>query len=61
MMETTSPFPAANGQAQKERDWLVTVPRGDGSVLYLVFVAPTSEFDRFKPTFDSMIGSIKMK
>ena len=61
MMETTSPFPAANGQPQKERDWLVTVPRGDGSVLYLVFVAPTSEFDRFKPTFDSMLGSIKMK
>ncbi len=61
MMETVSPFPAANGQPQKERDWLVTVPRGDGSVLYLVFVAPTSEFDRFKPAFDSMIGSIRLK
>ena len=61
MMETTSPFPAANGQPQKERDWLVTAPRGDGSVLYLVFVAPTSQFDSFKPTFDSMIASIRMK
>ena len=61
MMETVSPFPTGNGQQQKERDWLVTVPRGDGSVLYLVFVAPASQFDGFKPTFDSMLGSIRMK
>ncbi len=60
-METTSPFPAANGQPQKERDWLVTAMRGDGSVLYLVFVAPVSQFDSFRPTFDNMLRSVRMK
>jgi len=58
-MESTSPFPAANGQPQKERDWLVTLPQRDGSVVYLVFVAPKSEFSQFKPTFDNMLRSLQ--
>ena len=56
-MQSMSPFPDANGRQQKERDWLVTVPRPDGSVLYFVFVAPQSEFDRFRPTYESMLKS----
>lgn len=59
-MESTSPFPDAKGQPQKERDWLVTVPRSDGSVLYFVFVAPQSEFNRFSSTYDSMLKSIQL-
>jgi Zn-dependent protease with chaperone function len=61
IMESTSPFPDAKGQPQKERDWLVTVPRGDGSMLYFVFVAPRSQFDQFQPTFNNMLNSIKLK
>jgi Zn-dependent protease with chaperone function len=61
MMESTSPFPDAKGQLQKERDWLVTVPRGDGSMLYFVFVAPVSQFQQFQPTYYSMLNSIKLK
>jgi hypothetical protein len=56
-MQSISPFPDANGHQQKERDWLVTVPRRDGTVLYFVFVAPQAEFERFRPTFDNMLQS----
>lgn len=61
MMESTSPFPDAKGQPQKERDWLVTVPRGDGSMLYFVFVAPLSQFNQFQPTYYNMLNSIQLK
>ena len=60
-MESTSPFPDAKGQPQKERDWLVTVPRGDGSMLYFVFVAPASQFQQFQSTYYNMLNSIKLK
>jgi Zn-dependent protease with chaperone function len=61
VFESTSPFPTVNGQTQKERDWMVTVPRRDGSVLYLIFVAPAPEFDRFQPTFQAMLNSVQVK
>jgi beta-barrel assembly-enhancing protease len=61
VMQSTSPFPDANGQPQKERDWLVTVPRRDGSVLWLVFIAPEAQFDQFRPTFDAMLQSVKLQ
>jgi len=60
-MESTSPFPDANGQSQKERDWVVTAPRSDGSFVYFVFVAPESQFDRFRPTFDAMLRSVRLR
>ncbi len=58
-LESTSPFPTGNGQPQKERDWLVTLPQQDGSVIYLVFVAPVSQFSQFRPTFDNMLRSLQ--
>jgi len=58
-LRSPSPFPDAKGQAQQERDWLVTVPQSDGSVMFMIFVAPQSEFDRFKPTFEAMVQSVK--
>ena len=33
-LRSASPFPDANGQPQPERDWLVTVPQADGSMIY---------------------------
>lgn len=60
-MESTSPFPGANGQPQKERDWLVTVPRSDGSVLYFVFVAPQAQFAQLQPTYDNMLRSVQLQ
>jgi beta-barrel assembly-enhancing protease len=59
MLQSTSPFPDAKGQPQKERDRLVTLPRSGGSVLYLVFVAPESDYARLSPTFDKILRSIQ--
>ena len=56
-MQSTSPFPDARGQSQNERDWLVTLPRPDGSAVFLVFVAPESEYEHLSPTFDRMLKS----
>ena len=58
-LESTSPFPNASGQPQKERDQLVTIPRPDGSVLYLVMIAPESDYQRLSPTFEKMLRSIQ--
>ncbi len=46
-------------QGQKERDWVVTVPGQNGSIQYLVFVAPENEFGRLRPTFETMLRSLK--
>jgi hypothetical protein len=59
MMESTSPFPTSSGQQQRERDWLVTLPQQDGSVMYFVFVSPKAEYERLKPTFDTMLRSLR--
>jgi hypothetical protein len=58
-LQSTSDFPDANGQAQKERDQLVTIPRPDGTVIYLVFVAPESDFQSLSPTFEKMLQSVQ--
>jgi len=61
MFHSASPIPGANGQAQLERDWLVTVPRSDGSAIFVVFVAPQSEFARFQPTYEAMLKSLQLQ
>lgn len=58
-LRSPSPLPDAKGQSQQERDWLVTVPRHDGSLIFMVFVAPQSEFDRFQPTYEAMLKSVQ--
>ncbi len=59
VMRSTSPFPDANGQQQRERDWLVVAPRPDGSIVYFVFIAPQAEFERFRPTYEGMLRSVQ--
>jgi hypothetical protein len=58
-LQSTSDFPGADGAAQKERDQLVTIPRPDGTVVYLVFVAPESQYQQLSPTFEKMLQSIR--
>ena len=58
-LQSVSPFLDTKGQSQKERDRLVTIPRPDGSVVYMVFVAPESEFNRLGPTYDRMLRSVQ--
>jgi len=60
-MQSTSPFPDANGRPQKERDWLVTVPHPSGALIYFVFVAPQSEFERFRPSYENILRSMQFR
>lgn len=50
-----------NGQPQPERDWLVTVPRSGGSCLFLVFIAPESDFGELRPMYERMLNSLQLK
>lgn len=50
-----------NGNSLPERDWLVTVPRSQGGLLYLVFVAPESDFNQLHSTYQKMLGSLQVR
>ncbi len=56
-----SPLKDSSGRAVQERDWLVTFGRRDGSLLYLVFIAPEKDFSSFRPSFEQMLKSVKLK
>jgi Zn-dependent protease with chaperone function len=55
----TSPL-QQNGKPLAERDWLVTMPRADGSLMYLVFVSPERDFNQLHPTFQKMLDSLQV-
>ncbi|MGC1451427.1 MAG: M48 family metallopeptidase [Candidatus Sulfotelmatobacter sp.] len=57
----SSPIKDAQGAALQERDWLVTIPRRDGSVLYLVFISPDKEFGAMRPAFEAMLRTVQVK
>ncbi len=50
-----------NGAAAPERDWLVTLPRADGGLLYLVFISPESDFAQLKPIYQKMLDSLQVR
>ncbi len=60
-LKSTSPMTGPNGQPLPERDWLVTVPRNDGSVLFFVFIAPQNDFDHLRPTYETMLRSLRLQ
>jgi hypothetical protein len=35
--------------------------RNDGSLLYVVFVAPEKDFEDLRPVFEQMLKSMKLK
>ena len=57
----TSPVHDSQGQVVRERDWLVTVQKRDGSLLYLVFISPEPEFAGLRPVFEQMVRSMRMR
>jgi Zn-dependent protease with chaperone function len=59
VMQSQSPFRSPAGSPQNERDWLVTVPQRDGTVIFMVFVAPEAEFSLFQPTYEAMLKSVQ--
>lgn len=48
-------------QGQRERDWLVTLPRNDGSFLFMVFISPERDFDSLRPTYEQMLKSVRLQ
>ena len=58
-LETISPMATADGKPQRERDWLVAVPRGQTDAIFLVFVSPLSNFDELRPAFERMLLSVR--
>jgi beta-barrel assembly-enhancing protease len=56
-----SPIGDQNGRRLEERDWLVAIRREDGSLLYLVFVAPDRDFSSLRPTFEQMLRSLRLR
>ena len=56
----TSPIKQGD-QTVQERDWLVTTQCADGSVIYLVFIAPEKDFPKLRPTFEQMLRSFRGK
>ena len=52
--------PGAAGGAD-ERDWLVTMQANDGSVRYLVFVAPQADFEALRRTYEQMLRSFSLR
>ena len=50
-----------NGQPLPERDWLVTVPRPQGGLAYLVFVSPERDFNQLHATYQKMLDSLQLQ
>jgi peptidase M48-like protein len=50
-----------NGKPLPERDWLVTLPRPDGSLIYLVFVSPERDFSQLHTTYQKMLDSLQVR
>jgi len=50
---------SAGGAA--ERDWLVMIARNDGSVSYVVFVAPQKDFEALRPTYEQILRTFRVK
>ncbi len=44
-----------------ERDWMVTILRPDGSLSYLVFIAPEKDFNALRPTFKKILNTFTVK
>lgn len=59
-LETISPMTGADGKAQRERDWLVTVQRG-ADAIYFVFVSTSANYEELRPTFERMLRSVQFR
>ena len=61
LLRSDSPFQNAQGEPQTERDVLVTVRRTDGSLIYMIFIAPEADFARLQPTYEAMLKSVQFR
>src|SRR4029079_16533494 len=60
-VDLQSPSPlVSNGQPVVEHDKLVCVQRQDGTVLWLLFIAPDRDFRALAPTYQQMLQSLRV-
>jgi Zn-dependent protease with chaperone function len=57
----TSPLKDQSGHPNQERDWLVAVKRRDGTLMYVVAIAPDKDFESLRPKFEQMLKSMQMR
>jgi hypothetical protein len=50
-----------NGQPLPERDWLVSLPRPQSGLFYVVFVSPERDFNQLHPTYQKMLDSLQLQ
>ncbi len=56
-----SPLRDQSGRPGQERDWLVALMRTDGTLLYVVSIAPDKDFEALRPTFEQVLKSLRMR
>jgi predicted Zn-dependent protease len=56
-----SPLRDQGGRSTQERDWLVAFRRQDGSLLYMVSIAPDKDFESLRPTFEQVLKSLRLR
>src|SRR5215813_3081406 len=55
-----SPVADSTGRQQRERDWLISMRMSNGSLVYLVFIAPQDEYNSLRPTFEQMLRTFRL-
>jgi beta-barrel assembly-enhancing protease len=60
-LASPSPLMDGNGRPAVERDKLVAMERGDGTVLWMLFIAPERDFNALSPTFQQMLQSLQVR
>ncbi|MGH9575961.1 MAG: hypothetical protein ACRD3R_00890, partial [Terriglobales bacterium] len=56
-----SPIKGSGGQPLRERSWLVTLQHSDGSIVWVLFIAPERDFNQLQPAFESMLRSLRLQ
>jgi Zn-dependent protease with chaperone function len=56
-VEATNTGGAGGGM---ERDWIVALPEQNGTLRYVIFVAPDADFAALRPTFERMLRTLKL-
>lgn len=59
-LQNVSPLSTASNKVM-ERDWLVTVQRSDGTLNYLIFIAPEKDYRTLHPAFVKMLSNFHVK
>ncbi len=60
-LRSRSPLTTQDGRAVAETDWLVAIPRQDGTVLYMIFISPEQQWEQLAPSYEQMLQSLQVR